>query len=225
MIKSLRPLNFKEDIHFEDISYCPICNAKISPTYLSSRCHLDKTAFSVYCECTSCGKPFVALFNKLDKITKGNKSYYLAEHIEYLAPKFPNICTFDNRIEVLSPMFVEIYNQALSAESYNLNQISGIGYRKSLEFLIKDYCVSKNPNDKDKILKMLLSQCINDYIDDDKIKNVSKVSAWIGNDETHYIKKFKDKDITDLKRFIDTIVHFILYNLNADEANDIINSQ
>lgn len=72
---------------------------------------------------------------------------------------------------------------------------------------------------------MLLGQCINDYIDDDKIKKSSKVSAWLGNDETHYIKKFEDKDINDLKRFIDTVVYFILYNLNVDEADEIINSQ
>lgn len=225
MIKYLKPQNLDEYVHFEDISHCPICSSKISPTYLSSECHLDKTAFSVYCECTSCGKPFIVLFKNLERTVKNNRYYYSAENIEYLAPIFPDIRIFDNRIETLSPMFVETYNQALSAESYNLNQIAGIGYRKSLEFLIKDYCASKNPNDKDKIFKMLLGQCINDYIDDDKIKKSSKVSAWLGNDETHYIKKFEDKDINDLKRFIDTVVYFILYNLNVDEADEIINSQ
>ena len=72
---------------------------------------------------------------------------------------------------------------------------------------------------------MLLAQCITNYIDDKKIQKLAKVSIWLGNDETHYIKKFEDKDINDLKRFIDTTVYFILYNLNVDEADDIINSQ
>ena len=36
-------------------------------------------------------------------------------------------------------MFLTIYNQSLSAEDNNLDQIAGIGYRKALEFLIKDY--------------------------------------------------------------------------------------
>ena len=35
----------------------------------------------------------------------------------------------------------------------------------------------------------------------------------------------EDKDINDLKRFIDTVVYFILYNLNVDEADEIVNSQ
>lgn len=83
-----------------------------------------------------------------------------------------------------------------------------MGYRKSLEFLIKDYCSYKFPSDIAKIQSMLLGQCINEYIDDDQIKKLSKVSVWIGNDETHYIRKFEDKDINNLKRFIDTTVYF-----------------
>ena len=45
-------------------------------------------------------------------------------------------------ISELSPNFCEIYNQAYIAEQTNLMQICGTGYRKSLEFLIKDYLIS-----------------------------------------------------------------------------------
>lgn len=38
----------------------------------------------------------------------------------------------------VSPQFVEIYNQAKAAESFQLDQITGLGLRKALEFLIKD---------------------------------------------------------------------------------------
>lgn len=142
----------------------------------------------------------------------------------YSAPNVPKPRKFDDKIVKLSPNFIETYNQSNSAEIYNLNQISGMGYRKALEFLIKDYCIYKKPDKKDDILKSLLGKCIDTYIDDTKVKNLAKVSAWLGNDETHYIKKFEDKDINDLKRFINTALYFILYNLNADEAEDIINS-
>ena len=41
-------------------------------------------------------------------------------------------------------MFVETYSQAIFAEENSLNQLIGIGIRKSLEFLIKDFLISQN---------------------------------------------------------------------------------
>lgn len=220
MQKSIRPYNITSDVYFEDITKCPICNSNIAPIYLYGKSIMNGASFTVFCECPSCGKTFVALFKNL---TYTNR--YIASNIEYLAPTIPRSKIFDKKIIDLSSNFVETYNQSLSAESYNLNQIAGMGYRKALEFLIKDYCSYKFPSDTEKIRKMLLAQCITNYIDDKKIQKLAKVSIWLGNDETHYIKKFEDKDINDLKRFIDTTVYFILYNLNVDEADDIINSQ
>ena len=181
MLKFIQPSNLSAHVYFEDISCCPICNSKISPIYLSARQHSFNNSFSIYCECTSCGKPFIVYFKNLSKPTINGSPRYTAENIEYLAPIFPNVRTFDNKISSLSPNFVETYNQSLSAESYNLNQIAGMGYRKCLEYLIKDYCAYKTPSDSDKIYKMLLGQCINEYVSDIKIKNLSKVSVWIGN--------------------------------------------
>lgn len=225
MEKHIKPANMNVSVSFDDISLCPICNYKISPKYIDGYAHMIKSSFSLYCECPSCGKPFIAYYKNL--INEGTSSYpnYFAKNIEYLAPIFPNVRNFDKRIAELSPYFVETYNQSLSAESYNLNQIAGMGYRKALEFLIKDYCILKNPDSKSDILNMFLGNCINTYIDDSKIKSLTKLSVWLGNDETHYIRKFENKDINDLKRFIDTTVYFVLYNLNADEADEIVNSQ
>lgn len=45
----------------------------------------------------------------------------------------------------------------------NLNEIARIGYRKALEFLIKDYCIDKN-KEEEKIKKEPLSQVIINYI-------------------------------------------------------------
>ena len=226
MIKKLTEPASSASVEIEDISTCPICNHSISPVYLSNRFHKAKTAFSVFCECPACGKPFVVFYANIEfKHLSGQSPKYIASSPEYKAPSFPQTKQFDDKICLISPNFVEIYNQALAAECYNLDQIAGIAYRKSLEFLIKDYCISKNPDKSSNIAKSLLAQCIEQYIDDSKIKSLAKVSTWIGNDETHYIRKIENKDINDLKRFIDTAVFFILYNLNVDEANDIINAQ
>lgn len=214
-------------VSFSEPNICPMCSHAIQPILLGNRLHYFdgmKGCFSAFFECTHCQKSFIATYDIGYHSKPIGSTHCIATKLLYSAPSCFTKITFDKRITNISPSFEIIYNQALEAEHHNLNEISGIGYRKSLEFLIKDYCAFKNPSDSNKIYKMSLSQCITDYLDDDRIKKSAKVSAWLGNDETHYIRKFEDKDINDLKRFINTAVYFILYNLNVDEADEILNS-
>ncbi len=60
----------------------------------------------------------------------------------------------------------------------------------------------RNPNDKEKIKGLFLGKCINEYIDDPRLKSTAEKAVWLGNDEAHYIKKWEDKDIADLKVLI-----------------------
>jgi hypothetical protein len=117
--------------------------------------------------------------------------------------------SFNEVIVEISPMFEIIYNQAFSAEQQNLKEISGVGYRKALEFLIKDYLIARDEKTKDKILKMRLGNCIKDLVEDTRIKTVAKRAVWLGNDETHYLRKWEGKDLSDLKKLIDLTVHWI----------------
>ena len=61
-------------------------------------------------------------------------------------------------------------------------------------------------------------------MDSQKIKNLAKISAWIGNDETHYTRKHEELDIEDLKKFIEATVHFVSYDILSDVADTLINS-
>lgn len=97
-----------------------------------------------------------------------------------------------------------------------------MGYRKSLEFLIKDYAKILDPDESETIEKMMLSPCIQKYIDHPKIKATATASVWLGNDETHYIRKFTDKDVEDLKRFINSCVYWILADYDASSAAELI---
>ncbi|TOA14558.1 hypothetical protein CGK32_24025, partial [Vibrio parahaemolyticus] len=124
---------------------------------------------------------------------------------------------FDERISALSPSFVEIFNQSANAEESGLSEVCGMGYRKALEFLIKDYCVSSQPDDSEKIRSMMLMQCINKYITDTNIKECATRAVWLGNDETHYQRKWKDKDIGDLKLLINLVVHWVVSSLMTQE--------
>ncbi len=126
----------------------------------------------------------------------------------------------------VSEKFVEIYSQSTQAESAGLDQIAGVGYRKSTEFLIKDYAIRNNPDDKDKIEKMFLGKVIDHYLNDfEKLQNLVKASTWIGNDETHYVRRHEDKDIKDMKNFILSAAHFIAADYDADVALEFISEQ
>ena len=116
---------------------------------------------------------------------------------------------FDKIIEEVSPSFCEIYNQAYAAEQMDLDQVCGVGYRKALEFLIKDYLISLNPDKEDKIKNKLLGNCIKDDVTDTNIKIVSERAAWLGNDETHYVRKWDGKDVSHLKGLINLCLHWI----------------
>lgn len=61
-------------------------------------------------------------------------------------------------------------------------------------------------------------KCIKDYIDNDKIKTLAEKSEWIGTDEAHYVKIQDDRDINDMKNFIDALVYFISTSLIVDDA-------
>ena len=61
--------------------------------------------------------------------------------------------------------------------------------------------VKKYPEED--IKKKFLGACIEEYIDGGNIKKCAMRAVWIGNDETHYIRIWEDKDVKDLKDLID----------------------
>ncbi|MGF6947536.1 hypothetical protein QF028_000029 [Neobacillus sp. B4I6] len=42
-------------------------------------------------------------------------------------------------------------------------------------------------------------------------------AVWLGNDETHYVRKWDDKDLKDLKNLIDLTVYFISMTIKANK--------
>lgn len=124
--------------------------------------------------------------------------------------------SFSVLINDLSLNFCTLYNQAAKAEHYGCGDISGAGYRKALEFLVKDFAIRSFPEENETIKKMPLANVIDNYLDNRKIKEIAKRAVWLGNDETHYERKWADKDIEDLKKLISITVNFIDSDLEAD---------
>jgi len=180
---------------------CPYCHNKIIPENIFGfRVGNDLHALQ-HCPNQECTESFISYYYQ----TTGDSFSFIGR------TTFGSLTgkTFNDDIVKISPSFTLIYNQAYSAEQQNLTEICGVGYRKALEFLIKDYSILNNPLLKEKIEKQALAQCIKDYVDDGRIKAVATRAVWLGNDETHYIRKWEGKNLEDLKKLIDLTVHWI----------------
>ena len=183
---------------------CPFCGVINIPEYLFLKNVERSDFFNVFTQCTNptCRNMFITQFS-----TVGVRKPVFTK---ILPTALPEKRTFSNIISELSPNFCEIYNQAYIAEHTNLMQICGTGYRKSLEFLIKDYLISTLPEDQHEAIKnKFLNNCIRDNISNINIKTVASRAVWLGNDETHYTRKWEDKDINDLKSIIELTLHWI----------------
>lgn len=211
------------DIEFDDdtITECPICHKSFSPdplyTYIYNVSDTEQQASIVFF-CRGCKSAFLGHYNISFEDTDYKGDHYKATHLLSVEPTKFAKKSFDKNITELSPQFDKIYNQALAAELSGLDEIAGLGYRKSLEFLVKDFAISEHPDDAEEIKKLMLSPCIKKYVDDDRIKTLAERSAWIGNDEAHYIRKQTDRDVSDMKSFIKATVYFISMVLITEDA-------
>ena len=196
---------------------CPHCGRTMSPELVSQTDSNDgyddkdpRFALTFRCSFDDCKKYFSVEYAK--------QYDSKAEPIKYNY-RPPISVDIPEKVRLLSPMFADIYTQSITGEVEGLDLIAGVGFRKSAEFLIKDYAIHKNPDQQSKIEKQPLMQVINTHlVDFPKLQSLAKAVAWIGNDETHYTRKHGDKDLDDLKRFINSTVHFVAADLDVDEA-------
>jgi hypothetical protein len=84
-----------------------------------------------------------------------------------------------------------------------------VGFGKALEFLVKDYCIRRDPTKAEEIRKCFLGICIRDFVSDTNLKKCAERAAWLRNDETHYVRVWGDHDIEDLKVLIRLAVNWI----------------
>ena len=74
---------------------------------------------------------------------------------------------------------------------------------------MKDYCKKLNPEKEEEILKAFLGSCIKEYVEDGKVMESAIRATWLGNDETHYVRKCETKDSEDLRTLIRLVVNWI----------------
>jgi hypothetical protein len=211
------------NIDKKEADYCPICNKHVAPINLGSfLCGIGASSpylQTIYrCPSARCGMIFFALYRGVPQGGRGmmRDYWYFYERVEPGYPLNPDI---PPNVAKLSSNFKEIYSQAHFAEAYGLNEICGVGYRKALEFLVKDFLITKAEEygtNKEAIIKSFLSTCINNYIKDPMTKSVAERATWLGNDETHYYRRWENKDISDLKTLLRLTINAIENQLLAE---------
>lgn len=194
-------IDFKGDSYQIEIEYpstCPVCHIGIRPTFVYG--HFDDSTnevFTVLFSCDVCGGIFMTKY-----ISEGYRfKYAFSVPDGFIGESFPE------RIKLLSPNFVETYNQSLRAEKLDLNEICGAGYRKSIEYLVKDFCSMLDFENSDAIWKENLGATIN-RIEDSRMRALSFAAKEIGNDQTHTVIKLSD-GIPEMKEYIKALVSYI----------------
>lgn len=182
---------------------CPICHHAIQPKFMGdahAAGRRNDLQLIFQCPVERCQRFFISTYSH-----RQTGGYFYSGS----APFLPEAIEFPDHISSISPMFCAIFTQARNAENADWKLIAGPGYRKALEFLLKDYLSKLKTENAEKIKSMLLGSCIETFVDNEKIKQMAKRAAWLGNDETHYVRKWEDKDLEDLKSLIQVTVHWI----------------
>lgn len=205
---------------------CPICGVSVHPHPIAGYFTISSDGFhtpsrweiAFACPREQCRRVFIARYenNPLEP-----RDIF---RLQWVAPRTFRPPEIDADVARVSPGFASVFPQATAAEHYGLSEVAGSGYRKALEFLVKDFCIAEKPGDRSTIETISLGRVIADFVDDPRIRDCALRAAWLGNDESHYKRKFEDRDVRDLKILIDLTVHWIqmqsLTKRFVDEMHD-----
>ena len=205
---------------------CPLCHHAGTQDVASRGYHTgpfaDPSTLDVLLRCNrdECRRVHIAHFVRANFDSGPLRWEYLRSWPASLPP-----LAIDSEVGKVSPDFVRIYQQAREAESLGLTDVCGPAYRKALEFLVKDYLINHKKLDGMQIKQKFLGDCIQDEIDNEPLKVSAKAAAWIGNDETHYSRRWEDKDLSDLKQVIDITMKWIALEIATERLKDDLEEQ
>lgn len=196
----------KGSVHYTGIpSECPVCREKISPVRQAQVMSVDNSFADVCFQCPShtCQHLFIGRYEQ--KGTGKAFQFLDAVPLTYSPPQIAG------EVKEVSPSFSEIYRQSIQAESAGLDQMVGTGLRKAVEFLIRDFLIAHPPEklSEEQIAEIPLTNLIEHHIDDARIRDMALRAWWLGSDDTHYVRRYEDHDIDDLKAVIRTLMNWV----------------
>ena len=109
----------------------------------------------------------------------------------------------------ISPRFVELYTQSFDAEQNSYFELAGSGYRNAIEILIKDFAINELRISEKEVCKKTLSKAIESYLPNLNASISADVMRVLGNDYTHYERRYKEIDFEILKRYLQIFISSI----------------
>lgn len=182
---------------------CPHCGVSVdAPLVERASINLDNAfVLTSSCKCTACGKLFIFSCRK-------NASSNETAQLISIWPNSESPYTSDY-LSIISPRFMDFYNQALRAEMRGDIELAAIGFRSSLEILVKDYAINELSKDVEDVSGKSLCNAIGEYLQQEDLVNTADVVRIFGNDYTHYQEKYPDKDFNILKSYMQIFMHLI----------------
>ena len=196
-------INGLDDFKIPKPLWCPYCSAfedgvKIR-SLLQERGEKKALGIVVY-ECTHC-KNFYAVHYEIDRAQK-------AALFGGLYPE--RAITYENSvIEQCSPRFINLYSQALTSVAHGDIEIAAVGMRSALEVLVKDYALNELKKPIDEIRKKSLCDAVGDYLDQKDLVAAADVVRILGNDYTHYERKYPQLDFELLEKYMDIFIKLV----------------
>ncbi len=200
---------------------CPYCSREIPATILQSYGYQTFVQLNNYyiCLCPMCDEIFF-----VKAIITGNSEQQIKIDSVYPYPVAEQI--FPESIRTVSSKFEFLYNQALKAEHMNLFDVCGLAYRRSFEYLVRDFSCYLSPDfaediRQDNNFSRVIKNRIPENPEFQTFKSLSLAAWWIGSDYAHYSRKYSEFDITDLKTIIDILVKTIDTYISIEKYKQI----
>lgn len=202
---------------------CPTCNRPSKFEELSGDLvNTERLAVEATYRCGfgDCGRSFIAVYEphlweeKATGWTEAGASKVVRHgelRLTRVGPLYPAKAEVPPDVASISPSFGAIFEEAAAAEAFSLKQVAGCGYRKALEFLIKDHAIALLDPSLDSAQRQReiaaiqgarLANVIDERIPAPRVRECAKRAAWLGNDETHYTRRWEAQDVEDLKVLI-----------------------
>lgn len=202
-IKSIKLTNYPIALDCEVENCCPFCGTCNDPIKITDLNNIKSEnplkIFSIIFKTTCCSRYFVSFYLYNQGYSK------LTTHLF----TYPSIKTeiLHKEFEIISPNFVKMFNQAKTASKLGLSELACIGYRTSIEFLLKDFLINVRKQDEKTIAKTSLADIIS-YFNEKEISVSADVVRIFGNDKTHYIAKY-DFDIQQVELYLNFLMDSI----------------
>lgn len=196
LIKSGKEFHAGYNFNYQKPATCPYCGTSTDAILANkSNFSLDgKAMITSSCKCTACNKTFFFAC-----VSDGNGNA-------------PNVCLYpdvtfvpyqNDILKSISERFIDMYNQALQSEFVGNIDLAAIGYRSALEILVKDFAINELGKDTEEVSKKKLCAAIGEYLNQDDLVKTADVIRILGNDYTHYKRKYPDQDFKLLKAYME----------------------